>query len=74
MWICRSAAAGYATATPDTLMRRFLTTGGHIHTSRGQIVVRLDRRTYSPVLGQADLPPTLTAPWLDGRTLRYEYA
>jgi hypothetical protein len=41
---------------------------------RNQIVVRLDRRTYSPVLRQADLPQTLTTPWLDGRTLRYEYA
>ena len=39
-----------------------------------QIVVRLDRRTYSPVLRQADLPPTLTTPWLNGRTLHYEYA
>ena len=38
------------------------------------LVVRLDRRTYSPVLRQADLPPTLTIPWLDGRTLGYEYA
>ena len=60
---------GYATATPDTLQRRFLSTGGHILNHGNQIVVRLDRRTYSPVLRQADLPET-TIPWLGGRTVR----
>ncbi len=65
---------GYATATPDTLQRRLLSTGGHILTRDDQIVVRLDRRAYSPVLRQADLPTSVTVPWLDGRTLRYEYA
>jgi len=70
----RRRLPGYATATPDTLQRRFLTTGGHILTRRNQVVVRLDRRAYSPVLRQADLPQGVTIPWLDGRTLRYEYA
>ncbi len=70
----RRRLPGYATATPDTLQRRFLSTGGHILTRADQIVVRLDRRTYSPVLRQADLPQQITVPWLDGRTLRYEYA
>ena len=70
----RRRLPGYATATPDTLQRRFLTTGGHVLARRNELVVRLDRRTYSPVLRQADLPPTITTPWLDGRTLRYEYA
>jgi hypothetical protein len=69
----RRRLPGYATATPDTLQRRFLTTGGHIMARGNQIVVRLDRRAYSPVLRQADLPTTVTVPWLDGRTLRYEY-
>jgi hypothetical protein len=69
----RRRLPGYATATPDTLQRRFLSTGGHILTRADQIVVRLDRRTYSPVLRQADLPQQVTVPWLDGRTLRYEY-
>ena len=50
---------GYATATPDTLQRRFLSTGGHILNHGNQIVVRLDRRTYSPVLRQANLPADL---------------
>ena len=70
----RRRIPGYATATPDTLQRRFLSTGGHILNHGNQIVVRLDRRTYSPVLRQADLPETITIPWLGGRTLRYEFA
>ena len=31
------------------------------------------RRTYSPILRQATLPDTITVPWWDGRTLRYQY-
>ena len=70
----RRRLPGYATATPDTLQRRFLSTGGIITTDRNQITVRLNRRTYSPVLRQASLPETITVPWWEGRTLRYEYA
>ena len=69
----RRRIPGYATATPDTLQRRFLSTGGHILNHGNQIVVRLDRRTYSPVLRQAHLP-TISVPWLGGRTVRYEFA
>lgn len=69
----RRRIPGYATATPDTLQRRFLSTGGHILNHGNQIVVRLDRRTYSPVLRQANLP-TISVPWLGGRTVRYEFA
>jgi len=68
----RRRLPGYATATPDTLQRRFLSTSGTILNRDKGIVVRLDRRAYSPVLRQADLP-NVTVPWLDGRTLRYEY-
>ena len=68
----RRRLPGYATATPDTLQRRFLSTAGEIHNHNNEIVVRLDRRTYSPVLRQADLPPT-EVPWWHGRRLRYEY-
>jgi hypothetical protein len=69
----RRRIPGYATATPDTLQRRFLSTGGHILNHGNQIVVRIDRRTYSPVLRQADLPD-ITVPWLGGRTVHYEFA
>jgi hypothetical protein len=64
---------GYATATPDTLQRRFLQTAGVIHKHQDTITVRLDRRAYSPVLRSADLPDT-TVPWWGGRRLRLEYA
>lgn len=69
----RRRLPGYATATPDTLQRRFLSTGGHILNQDDETVVRLDRRTYSPVLRQADLP-TIKVPWWNNRRLRYEFA
>jgi hypothetical protein len=69
----RRRLPGYGTATPDTLQRRFLNTGGIIENHRGQTTIRLSRRTYSPVLRQASLPETITVPWWDGRTLRYQY-
>ena len=59
---------------PDTLHRRFLNTGGIIETHGRQITVRLNLRTYSPILRQATLPETITVPWWEDRTLRYEYA
>ena len=68
----RRRLPGYATATPDTLQRRFLSTGGTIINRDHELVVRLNRRTYSPVLRQGDLP-TVTVPWWGDRRLRYEY-
>src|SRR5271165_4540638 len=70
----RARLPGYAAATPDTLQRRFLNTRGEIITSGDVITVRLSRRTYSPVLRQADLPPATQLPWWSNRTLRYELA
>ena len=69
----RRRLPGYHAATPDTLQRRFLNTGGIIEHHRDQITIRLSRRTYSPILRQASLPETITVPWWDGRTLRYQY-
>jgi hypothetical protein len=53
----RRRLPGYSTATPDTLQRRFLSAGGIITTHGDQIIIRLNRRTYSPALRQASLPP-----------------
>jgi hypothetical protein len=69
----RRRLPGYHTATPDTLQRRFLHTGGIILNRGDPIVVRLDRRTYSPVLRQAGIPQ-VAVPWWGGRQLRFEYA
>ena len=69
----RRRLPGYGSATPDTLQRRFLNTGGIIETTATEITIRLNRRTYSPVLRQASLPETITVPWWGGRTLRYQY-
>ncbi len=68
----RRLGTGYTAATPDTLQRRFLSTGGTIHTNGDTIIVRLNRRTYTPVLRSADIPDT-TIPWWDGRTLHFDY-
>jgi len=69
----RARLPGYASVTPDVIQRRFLETPGQLITTADTITVRLDRRAYSPVLRQADLPDT-PVPWWDNRTLRYEFA
>ncbi len=68
----RARLPGYATVTPDVLQRRFLETPGQIITTGDTITVRLNRRAYSPVLRQADLPAT-TVSWWGNRTLHYEF-
>jgi hypothetical protein len=68
----RARLPGYAGVTPDVIQRRFLETPGTITTTKDSITVRLDRRAYSPVLRQADLPDNTTVPWWANRTLRYE--
>ena len=68
----RARLPGYANVTPDVLQRRFLETPGTITTSGDTITVRLDRRAYTPVLRQADLPHDTPVPWWGNRTLRYE--
>ena len=68
----RRRLTGYHHATSDTLQRRFLSTAGVILNQGHTITVRLNRRTYSPVLRQADIPH-VTVPWWGGRTLRFEF-
>jgi transposase len=70
----RNRLPGYRSVTPDVLQRRFLETPGTITTSADTITVRLDRRAYSPVLRQADLPHDTPVPWWGNRTLRYEFS
>jgi hypothetical protein len=70
----RARLPGYATATPDTIQRRFLETPGQITTDGGAITVRLERRAFSPVLRKAELPAATPVPWWGGRTIRYEFA
>ena len=68
----RRRLTGYHQATPDTLQRRFLSTTGTITNTNDTITVRLNRRTYSPILRPADIPDT-TIPWWNNRTLHFEY-
>jgi hypothetical protein len=69
----RARLPGYATVTPDVIQRRFLETPGQITTNSDTITIRLDRRAYTPVLRQAELPNNTTVPWWGNRTLRYEF-
>jgi transposase len=70
----RQRLPGYAAVTPDTLQRRFLDTPGEIINHGDALTIRLNRRAYSPVLRQADLPTEVTVPWWGNRTLRYQFA
>jgi transposase-like protein len=63
---------GYATATPDTIQRRFLETPGTITSDGDTITVALNRRAYSPVLRQSDLRTDTTVPWWQNRRLRFQ--
>jgi hypothetical protein len=60
----------YHSATPNVLQRRFLDTSGTISVDSDKVTVRLDRRAYSPVLRQADLPAETAVPWWGDRLLR----
>jgi hypothetical protein len=69
----RQRLPGYAGVTPDVIQRRFIDTPGTITTTtQDTITVRLDRRAYTPVLRQADLPNDAPVPWWGNRTIRYE--
>ncbi|MGH3469363.1 MAG: transposase, partial [Thermocrispum sp.] len=70
----RNRLPGYAHVSPDVIQRRFLETPGTITTTSDTVTVHLDRRAYSPVLRQAELPNDTLVPWWHNRILRYELA
>jgi transposase len=64
----------YALATPDTIWRHFLDTGGTLHTTHDTVTCALNLRSHHPVLidaGFADL--NIAIPWWNGRTLRFRF-
>lgn len=64
----------YATATPDTIWRHFLDTGGTLHFTDTTVTCALNLRSHHPVLidaGYADLNTPI--PWWNGRTLRFRF-
>jgi hypothetical protein len=69
------ADASPATPPPsDALQRPFLSADATITTTNNtELVVRLNGRTYSPILRQADLPASTPVPWWGNRKLRFEY-
>ncbi len=63
------------TAQPaPALQRRFLDTPATILTDDNTITVILNRRAYSPVLRQSNIPTDTTVPWWQGRQLRLQFA
>jgi hypothetical protein len=58
----RRRLPSYGSAIPDILQRRFLNTGGIILNRGHETVVRLNRRTYSPVLRQPVCPKPSPSP------------
>ena len=64
----------YATATPDTIWRHFLDTGGTLHFTDDTVTCALNLRSHHPVLidaGYADL--NVAIPWWNGRNLRFRF-
>jgi hypothetical protein len=57
-----TARPDYATATTDTIQRRFLETSGAIINDTNTITVIINRRAYSPVLRQSDLHADTAVP------------
>ncbi len=68
----RRRLPGYQSATPDTIWRRFVSTPGHLTLGPDEAVCHLSRRTYSPVMREAELP-TIEVPWWNGRRLRFQF-
>jgi transposase len=68
----RQRLRGYATATPDTLQQRFLSTAGDITVNDDEVIVTLARRSFSPVLRQAAIP-SVSVPWWNGRRLVFRH-
>jgi len=64
----------YALATPDTIWRHILDTGGTLHITNEAITCALNLRSHHPVLidaGYADL--NIAIPWWNDRTLRFRF-
>ncbi len=69
----RRRLRGYESVTPDILQRRFFSTAGKISIDERSVRVRIDLRTFSPVLRQASLPE-VSVPWWGERRLLFEMA
>ena len=59
---------------PKVRQSRFLDTPGEIISDPAGITVKINRRAYSPVLRETDLPGDTTVPWWGGRRLRFQFA
>jgi hypothetical protein len=62
-------------AAAKQLYRKFVETGGLVKIEADRIVVRFDRRAHNPILREAALDrQSYPVPWLQGRSLAFEFA
>ena len=65
---------GFEKASPKHLYRRFVETSGRVEVEEGRVVIRLDRRSHTPVLREAALDrDVIPVPWLRGHSTSCVY-
>jgi len=65
---------GFEKAKPKQLYRRFVETGGMVTVETNRVVVRFDKRSHNPILGEAALDRDCPGiPWLRNRPIVFEY-
>jgi hypothetical protein len=65
---------GFEKASPKQLYRRFVETSGLVEVEEDRVVIRLDRRSHTPVLREAVLDrDALPVPWLQNRLVAFDY-
>lgn len=66
--------SGYQTATPDTIFRHLIKTPGQLHVTPEGVEVRLQPRSRTPVLLDANYQDRrIDVPWWGGRQLSYRF-
>jgi hypothetical protein len=65
---------GYEKAAPKQLYRLFVETAGAVKIEEKEIIVRLERRSHTPILREAALDHEATpVPWLGDRRIRFAF-
>lgn len=66
--------AGFEDATAKQIYRKFIDSSGDIRIGEREILVRMSRRAYNPLLIAADFDKLkVPVPWLKGYTVRYAF-
>ena len=66
---------GFDKAAPKQLFRRYVETGGLVQIEEDRIVVRVDKRSHSPIIREAALDADRRPiPWLGNKPLAFSFA